>query len=37
MKKGMVGIPLTGLTPPHICTCPDLQRHMSWSFSCSVS
>jgi hypothetical protein len=29
------GIPLTGLTPPHVCACPRHGFHMSWSFLCS--
>ena len=40
-SEWVVGIPLTGLTLPHLCACPktqakdhDFQRHMSWSFLC---
>jgi hypothetical protein len=34
MKGGGVGIPLTGLTPPHFCACPKLQVARSFfSFS----
>ena len=40
IKRGGGGIPLTGLTPPYACVCPNvpskeglyLQRHMSWWF-----
>jgi len=35
-QERRVGIPLTGLKPPHVCACsklgPRFQRHMSWSF-----
>ena len=40
-QEGRVGVPLTNLTPQHFCDCPkpelDFQRHISWSFLCSLS
>jgi hypothetical protein len=39
LKRGGVGISLTYLTMPYFVPSQDLdcQRHMSWSFLCSVS